>query len=99
KDLRVQPVAAEPPSFAEALQAIVFFVGQVIINNIDILLVKHFFPSDPAGCDAPISPSGRLRYFAAWFGVVNAMFPVIAAAKEENRKAHGIGLPLLLVFG
>src|SRR4029077_2512140 len=97
--LRVQPGVSEPASFAEALQAIVFFVGQVIINNIDILLVKHFFPSDPAGVYAAISQIGRLLYFAAWFGVVNAMFPVIAAAKEENRKAHGIGLPLLLVFG
>jgi O-antigen/teichoic acid export membrane protein len=97
--LRVQPGAATPPAFAEAVQAIVFFVGQVIINNIDILLVKHFFPSDPAGVYAAIAQIGRLLYFAAWFGVVNAMFPVTAAAKEENRKAHGIGLPLLLVFG
>jgi O-antigen/teichoic acid export membrane protein len=97
--LRVRAEIAEPPSFAEALQAIVFFVGQVIINNVDILLVKHFFPSDPAGIYAAIAQIGRLLYFAAWFGVVNAMFPVAAAAKEENRKAHGIGLPLLLVFG
>jgi O-antigen/teichoic acid export membrane protein len=98
-ELRVKADTCEPPSFADALQAIVFFVGQVIINNIDILLVKHFFPSDPAGIYAAIAQIGRLLYFAAWFGVVNAMFPVTAAAKEENPKAHGIGLPLLLVFG
>ncbi|HET9839218.1 MAG TPA: oligosaccharide flippase family protein [Candidatus Angelobacter sp.] len=98
-ELRGQPGRATPPAFAEALQAIVFFVGQVIINNIDILLVKHFFPSDPAGVYAAIAQIGRLLYFAAWFGVVNAMFPVTAAAKDENRKAHGIGLPLLLVLG
>jgi O-antigen/teichoic acid export membrane protein len=99
--LRVKAETAAPPSFAEALQAIVFFVGQVIINNIDILLVKHFFPADPAGVYAAIAQIGRLLYFAAWFGVVNTMFPVTAAAKDkdENRKAHGIGLPLLLVFG
>jgi O-antigen/teichoic acid export membrane protein len=99
QQLRVQPEIAPPPSFAEALQAIVFFVGQVIINNIDILLVKHFFPSDPAGVYAAIAQIGRLLYFASWFGVVNAMFPVTAAAKPEHRKAHGIGLPLLLVLG
>jgi O-antigen/teichoic acid export membrane protein len=104
-ELRVEAGAAEPPSFAEALQAIVFFVGQVIITNVDILLVKHFFPSDPAGVYAAISQIGRLLYFAAWFGVVNAMFPVTAAAshgqnKDKTRqKAHGIGLPLLLVTG
>jgi O-antigen/teichoic acid export membrane protein len=97
--LRVQAGTAEPPSYAEAVQAIVFFVGQVIINNIDILLVKHFFPSDPAGVYAAISQIGRLLYFASWFGVVNAMFPVAAAASPETKKSHGIGLPLLLVSG
>jgi O-antigen/teichoic acid export membrane protein len=97
--LRVQAGTAEPPSYAEAIQAIVFFVGQVIINNIDILLVKHFFPSDPAGVYAAISQIGRLLYFASWFGVVNAMFPVAAAATPDQKKAHGIGLPLLLVLG
>lgn len=97
--LRVKAGTAEPPSYAEAIQAIVFFVGQVIINNIDILLVKHFFASDPAGVYAAISQIGRLLYFASWFGVVNAMFPVAAAAGPEQKKAHGIGLPLLLVLG
>jgi O-antigen/teichoic acid export membrane protein len=97
--LRVQAGTAEPPSYAEAVQAIVFFVGQVIINNVDILLVKHFFPSDPAGVYAAISQIGRLLYFASWFGVVNAMFPVAAAAGTEQKKSHGITLPLLLVLG
>jgi O-antigen/teichoic acid export membrane protein len=97
--LRVTAGTAEPPSYAEAVQAIVFFVGQVIINNVDILLVKHFFPSDPAGVYAAISQIGRLLYFASWFGVVNAMFPVAAAAGTEQKKSHGITLPLLLVLG
>jgi O-antigen/teichoic acid export membrane protein len=97
--LRVKAGTVEPPSYAEAVQAIVFFVGQVIINNVDILLVKHFFSSDPAGVYAAISQIGRLLYFASWFGVVNAMFPVAAAASPEHKKAHGIGLPLLLVLG
>lgn len=101
RQLRVTPGAAEKLSMAEAVQAIVFFVGQVIINNTDILLVKHFFPADPAGIYAAISQIGRLLYFAAWFGVVNAMFPVAAASgtEESKSKAHGIGLPLILVSG
>jgi O-antigen/teichoic acid export membrane protein len=70
----------------------------VIINNIDILLVKHFFPADPAGIYAAISQIGRILYFASWFGVVNAMFPVAAAAPDE-KKDHGLGLPVLLVLG
>jgi hypothetical protein len=48
---------------------------------------------------AAISQIGRLLYFASWFGVINAMFPVTAAATGEQRKAYGIGLPLLLVLG
>src|SRR6266481_207861 len=91
----------EPPSFAEALQAIVFFIGQVIINNIDILQVKHFFPASPAGVYAAIAQIGRLLYFACWFGIVNVMFPVTAAAAKDQdfRRAKGAGLPLLLVLG
>ncbi len=39
-----------PISFGEGLQAIVFFSGQVIINNFDIVLVKHFFPEFMLPC-------------------------------------------------
>ena len=97
-ELRVHPVAGQPPSFAEAVQAIVFFVGQVIINNVDILLVKHFFPADPAGVYAAIAQIGRLLYFICWFGVVNAMFPV-TASRPDHDKSEAVGVPMLLVLG
>ncbi|HYX51877.1 MAG TPA: oligosaccharide flippase family protein [Candidatus Limnocylindrales bacterium] len=97
-ELRTAPEAGEPASFAEALQAIVFFIGQVVINNIDILLVKHFFPADPAGVYAAIAQVGRLLYFVCWFGIVNAMFPVAAASREEQRKSEALGLPMVLVL-
>src|SRR6185437_14464166 len=87
-----------PASFREGMQAIVFFVGQVVINNIDIILVKHFFTSEQAGIYAAIALVGRVLYFAAW-SIVSAMFPISAAAKEEehNRK-HVLLLPLLIVL-
>ena len=86
-----------PASFGEGIQAIVFFVGQVIINNVDIILVKHFFASEEAGLYAAIALVGRLLYFASW-QVVSAMFPVSAAAGEkEHPKAHVLGVPLLIV--
>jgi len=86
-----------PASFGEGIQAIVFFVGQVIINNVDIILVKHFFDSEEAGLYAAIALVGRLLYFASW-QVVSAMFPVSAAAGEkEHRKAHVLGVPLFIV--
>jgi len=84
-----------PASFREAMQAIVFFIGQVIINNIDIILVKHFFTAELAGLYAAVALVGRLLYFAAW-SVVSAMFPISAAAKDESTK-HVLLLPLLIV--
>jgi O-antigen/teichoic acid export membrane protein len=96
-ELRVHAVTGEPASFAEAVQAIVFFIGQVIINNIDILLVKHFFPADPAGVYAAIAQIGRLLYFICWFGVVNAMFPV-AASRQEQRKSEAVAVPMVIVL-
>jgi O-antigen/teichoic acid export membrane protein len=97
REVRVDPVAGEPASFAEAVQAIVFFIGQVIINNIDILLVKHFFPAEPAGIYAAIAQVGRLLYFVCWFGIVNAMFPV-TASRQEQKGSETLGLPLILVL-
>lgn len=100
RQLRALPQVGEPPSFAEALQAIVFFVGQVVISNIDILLVKHFFSPERAGLYAAVAQVGRLLYFICWFGVVNVMFPVTAASSsvKDDRRTHGLLLPLVLVF-
>lgn len=100
RELRVEPAVGEPPSFAEAVQAIVFFVGQVIINNVDILMVKHYFAADPAGVYAALSQVGRLLYFICWFGVVNAMFPVSAGATENGKdESHTLLLGIVLVLG
>ncbi|HEV3042032.1 MAG TPA: oligosaccharide flippase family protein [Candidatus Angelobacter sp.] len=89
---------AQPASFREGAQAIVFFVGQVIINNIDILLVKHFFAPEQAGLYAAVALVGRVLYFAAW-SVVSAMFPVSAAAKPREEDPNVILVPLLFVLG
>jgi O-antigen/teichoic acid export membrane protein len=92
---RVQP--GQPTSFREGMQAIVFFVGQVIINNIDILLVKHFFSPELAGLYAAVALVGRVLYFAAW-SVVSAMFPISAAAKPREEDPNVILVPLLFVL-
>lgn len=87
-----------PISFGEGLQAIVFFSGQVIINNFDIVLVKHFFSSDQAGIYAAVSLVGRLVNMCAW-SVVNTMFPVSAAARQSDREARPVlFMSLFLVF-
>ncbi len=92
KDLRI------PDAFREALQAIVFFVGQVVINNCDIELVKHFFPPAPAGLYAAVALVGRVIFAFSW-AVVNTMFPIVAGTPREQRKGHGVLLTSLsMVF-
>jgi O-antigen/teichoic acid export membrane protein len=72
-----------PIAFREGLQAIVFFSGQTVINNFDIVLVKHFFPPAEAGFYAAVALVGRLVNMCAW-SVVNTMFPVSASAGTEE---------------
>jgi O-antigen/teichoic acid export membrane protein len=85
-----------PIPFEEGLQAIVFFAGQVVINNFDILLVKHFFPSDMAGVYAAVSLVGRVVNMCAW-SVVNTMFPVSASVSADKREARPILLTSLVM--
>lgn len=97
-ELRGRAVAGRPAPVGEARQAIVFFIGQVVISNIDILMVKHFFRPDVAGLYAAIALVGRLLYFGAW-SVVSAMFPVSAETKPGNGSGSLLAIPLLLVTG
>jgi len=95
------PVPSElhlPDAFREALQAIVFFAGQVLINNCDIVLVKHFFPPNVAGLYAAVALVGRV-IFAFSSAVVNSMFPLVAGTGNRERKDHRIlATSLLLVL-
>jgi O-antigen/teichoic acid export membrane protein len=82
----------------ESLQAMVFFAGQVIINNCDIVLVKHFFTPTLAGLYAAVAMVGRV-IFALSSAVVNSMFPLVAGTKDEERKdLRVIATSLLLVL-
>jgi O-antigen/teichoic acid export membrane protein len=82
----------------ETSQAIVFFSGQVLINNCDIVLVQHYFLADTAGLYAAVAMVGRVIY-AFSSAVVNSMFPLVAGTSEEERKdLKVIATSLLLVF-
>lgn len=75
--------------FGEGVQAIVFFVGQVIINNLDIVLVKHFFDASQAGVYAAIALVGRVVYMLSW-SVVSSMFPFSAGIGNSRRSARTV---------
>jgi O-antigen/teichoic acid export membrane protein len=97
-ELKITPEPGLPVSFFEGLQAIVFFVGQVIINNVDILLVKHFYPPEQAGLYAAIAVVGRVVYMASW-AVISSMFPLSAGVEPaEPYRRTVVVTPLLLVM-
>lgn len=79
--------------------ALVFYAGQVLINNCDIVLVKHFFASKEAGVYAAVAMVGRV-IFAFSSAVVNSMFPQVAGTSDDERKdLKVIATTLLLVLG
>jgi O-antigen/teichoic acid export membrane protein len=96
RELKLRTGMVLPASFHEALQAVVFFVGQVVISNTDIILVKHFFTPATAGLYAAVALVGRLVYFASWM-VVSAMFPISAGAKQEERRPAILAVPIAFV--
>jgi O-antigen/teichoic acid export membrane protein len=83
----------------EGVQALVFFIGQVIINNLDIILVKHFFTATQAGVYAAIALIGRIVYMLTW-SVVSSMFPFSAGIRSEGRGSRAVlSTALLLASG
>lgn len=82
----------------EMSQALVFFAGQMLINNCDMVLVKHYFVPVMAGLYAAVALIGRVIYtFSS--AVINSMFPISAGARHEDRKSLSlIATSLLLVF-
>jgi len=86
-------------AFREMSQALVFFSGQVLINNCDIVLVKHFFSVTDAGLYAAVAMVGRV-IFSFSSAVVNSMFPHVAGTQDDQRRdLKIIGTSLLLVLG
>ena len=93
---KISPHTGLPASFDEGMQATVFFIGQVTINNLDILLVKHFFAPGLAGLYAAIALVGRVVYMLSW-SVVSSMFPVSAGTSHERSGRTVMSTALLLV--
>jgi O-antigen/teichoic acid export membrane protein len=58
---------------------------QILINNSDILLVKHYFESYDAGLYASLALIGRMVYFIAWMFVMLLLPKVIELKKEGKR--------------
>ena len=80
---------------------------QIIINNSDILMVKHYFESYEAGLYASLALIGRIVYFIAWMFVM-LLLPTVVQLNKEGKKTAPIlfkyvgyiaGIAILIVFG
>ncbi len=78
---------------------VVLQIGQILINNSDILLVKRFFPAALAGQYAAVALIGRVIFFAT-LPVVTIIFPLVAqrrASGESHRHLLALGLGAVAV--
>ncbi|UZO82258.1 sugar isomerase [Aquimarina sp. ERC-38] len=56
----------------------------IIINNSDIILVKHYFEEYQAGLYASLALIGRLVYFVSWMFIM-LLLPTVIKLKKENK--------------
>lgn len=59
-------------------------LSQIVINNSDILLVKHYFEAYEAGLYASLALIGRVVYFVAWMFVMILLPKVVTLHKERK---------------
>ncbi|RDY58430.1 sugar isomerase [Flagellimonas nanhaiensis] len=62
---------------------------QIIINNSDILLVKHFFSPEEAGLYASLALIGRVVYFVAWMFVM-LLLPTVVKLKKNGEETSPV---------
>ncbi len=90
-------VNLDPEVWAKARTFLILTAGyeltQILINNTDVLLVKHFFEAKEAGLYASIALIGRVVYFVAW------MFVMLLLPDVLQKKKQGVDTrPVLIKY-
>lgn len=62
---------------------------QIVINNSDVILVKHFFENQQAGFYASLALIGRVVYFVTWIFVM-LLLPKVIQLKKEGKDTQPI---------
>lgn len=70
---------------------------QIIINNSDVILVKHFFNNIDAGYYASLALIGRVVYFVTWIFVM-LLLPKVIQLQKEGEKTEPILLKYVLLI-
>jgi len=58
-------------------------LSQIVINNSDVILAKHFFTAEEAGMYAAMALIGRVVFFGTWT-VVTLLFPKVIQRKKAG---------------
>jgi O-antigen/teichoic acid export membrane protein len=66
------------------MMILLYECSQILINNIDLILVKHFFDPKEAGLYSALALVGRIVYFGTWT-VVAVLFPVVIKLEKEAK--------------
>ena len=61
----------------------IYELSQIVINNSDVILAKHFFEAKEAGLYAAIALIGRVVYFGTWT-IVTLLFPKVIQREREG---------------
>jgi len=84
---------------AFAAPVLVSQLGQILINNSDVILVKRYFETSDAGQYAALALIGRIVFFATW-SVVTTMFPIVAQKQKMGEPhTHLLWISLGIVLG
>lgn len=72
--------------------------SQIIINNSDLLIVKHYFDAFEAGLYASLALIGRVVYFVAWMFVM-LLLPKVVQKHKEGKPTTPILLKYVSYIG
>ncbi len=68
---------------------VIGLIGQIIINNSDVLIVKSYYAANPAGLYAALALIGRMVFFATW-SIVMVMFPLAAKKHQQGESSRSL---------
>lgn len=73
-------------------------LSQIIINNSDVILAKHFFDPTEAGLYAAIALIGRVVYFGTWT-IVTLLFPKVIQKERDGLPHNKLFWSALAIVG
>ncbi len=79
----------------------ILLLGQIIINNGDVLIAKRFLVPETAGVYAAIALAGRAVFFLSW-SVATTIFPASAQRSQTGENSSGLlrgGVMIIAALG